>query len=468
MTLLNRVSAFFLAALAIALVGYSATIYFLASNYLYNRFDDGLHNALRILTAAVEVEPDDAKWQPGEFTVEFDAATLRDVRWIVSNEQGQMVDHSPRVARSDASFAPVLTYAADDHLASDVPTGIGEWRVLQKQLNAPQPKLPELREPHEYAGVRITVARSQSELEATLRRLTLAVVILPTVVWLIAAAAGRSYFRRALEPVRAMADRARSMKQADFNLRLPIGPSRDELADLGSAFNSLLDELAHSYQRQHRFTGDAAHQLRTPLTVLQGQIDVALRRPRSGDEHAQTLSILADEVAEFRQIVDSLLFLARAEEDAVAPERQVVDLAVWLPEYVRRWDGNPRRGDLTAETSGDLRVTVSPPLLAQLADNLVNNAFKYSQPGSTVSISAERCGDRVCLSVRDQGIGISPDDRAEIFEPFFRSADARRAGVAGTGLGLAVAARIATALGGTLACDSTPHQGSTFRLYLPT
>src|SRR5262245_38700510 len=156
MTLLNRVSAFFLAALAIALVGYSAAIYVLASRYLYNQFDDGLHNALRILTAAVEVEPDDAKWQPGEFTVEFDAATLRDVRWIVSNERGQMVDHSPQVSRDDVAFAPVLEFAASERQVGNDPVGIGEWRVLQKQLNAPQPKSPELREPHEYAGVRIT------------------------------------------------------------------------------------------------------------------------------------------------------------------------------------------------------------------------------------------------------------------------------------------------------------------------
>jgi signal transduction histidine kinase len=469
MTLLNRVSAFFLAALAIALVGYSAAFYLLARNYLVGQFDDGLHNALRILAASVEVEPDDAKWQPGEFNVEFDRTTLRDVRWIVSDERGQMVDHSPQVVRSDAAFAPVYDYSKTEHFSGDDPVGVGDWRILQKQLNAPQPKPLEIREPHEYAGVRITVARSQAQLTATLNRLAALVVILPAVVWLLAAAGGRSYVRHALEPLRAMADRARSMKQADFSLRLPVDGSQDELAELGTAFNGLLDELQHSYERQHRFTGDAAHQLRTPLAVLQGQIDVALRRPRSGEEHERTLHVLADQVTEFRQIVESLLFLARAEDDAVAPERESIELTPWLTRYLERWHDPPRCGDLALHLDGDARVDVSPPLLSQLLDNLVSNALKYSQPGTPVAIGTHRDGanHEVALSVADCGIGIDAADRAAVFEPFFRSTAARRAGVAGTGLGLAVAARIAAALGGSLHCDSTPGQGSKFSLTLP-
>lgn len=468
MTLLNRVSAFFLVALAIALVGYSIAFYVLARNYLVDHFDDGLHNALRILAASVEVEPDDAKWQPAEFNVEFDQATLRDVRWIVSDERGQMVDHSPQVSRKDADFAAVFAFSQSGHSPSDDPVGIGPWRVLQKQLDAPEPKPLALREPHEFAGVRITVARSQSELNATLQRLTLLVVVLPIVVWLLAAALGRSYVRHALEPLRAMADRARSVKGADFGLRLPVGSSQDELADLGNAFNRLLDELQHSYQRQHRFTGDAAHQLRTPLAVLQGQIDVALRRPRSSEEHERTLRVLADQVIEFRQIVESLLFLARAEDDSSVPEQETVDLSSWLHDYMHRWNDHPRRGDLTLCAENSTRATISKPLLAQLLDNLVGNAFKYSPPDSPVTLTLNRNGTHVELSVADRGAGIDPADQAAIFEPFFRSAQARRDGIAGTGLGLTVASRIATALGGELRCDSTPGQGSKFSLTLPT
>lgn len=465
MTLSNRVSAFFLAALAIALVGYSAAYFLLARNYLVGQFDDGLHNALRILVASVEVEPDDAKWQPGEFSVEFDRS-LRDVRWIVSDERGQMIDHSPQVFRGDETFAQVIKFSQSEHLAGEAPVSIGDWRILQKQLNAPQPKPIAQREPHEYAGVRITVARSQSGLGATLRRLAWLALLLPIAIWLLAAAIGRSYIQHALEPLRAMADRARSMEHADFSLRLPVGPSRDELADLGNAFNGLLDELQHSYRRQHRFTGDAAHQLRTPLAVLQGQIDVALRRPRSGEEYQRTLQVLAGQVSEFRQIVDSLLFLARADDDSVAPDRERVAIHEWLNEYLDRWQDHPRRGDLALQLNANGEAVVSRPLLAQLLDNLIGNALKYSSPGTPVVITLMHQGDNLVISVSDRGIGISPADLSTIFEPFFRSDQARREGIAGTGLGLAVAARIATALRGTLSCDSMPGQGSIFSLAL--
>jgi signal transduction histidine kinase len=111
--------------------------------------------------------------------------------------------------------------------------------------------------------------------------------------------------------------------------------------------------------------------------------------------------------------------------------------------------------------------TVSPALLAQLLDNLVGNALKYSEPGTSVTLRSVCNGNQLSLSVTDQGIGIAPADRAAVFEPFFRSAEARRAGIAGTGLGLAVATRIAAALGGALTCDSTPGSGSQFVLTLP-
>ncbi|MGE3637394.1 MAG: ATP-binding protein [Pirellulales bacterium] len=456
---------FFLAALAIALVGYSAVFYLLIRSHLYGQFDDGLQNALRILTASVEVEFDDAKWQPGEFAVDLEQ--LRDVRWIISDERGQMVDHSPGFSRSTTVDAPVFDYAKQERAASTKTVNVGQWRVLQKQLDAPTPKPVERREPHEYAGVRITVARSPERLYADLQRLSVLVCVLPAIVWLVAASAGRWYFRHALEPLRAMSARARSMTDADFGLRLPVDNSRDELAELGTAFNGLLDQLQVAYQREHRFSGDAAHQLRTPLTVLQGQIDVALRRPRTSAEYERTLQVLAEQVAEFRQIVESLLFLARSEDNAVMPGLAPLAIGDWLPEYVRRWDEHPRRGDLTVHPEIDGTAMASLPLMIQLLDNLIENAFNYSAPGTPVVLEASRQGDQVVLSVEDRGMGIALDDLATIFEPFFRSQSARLAGTPGTGLGLAVAARIAAALGGTLQCDSTPGRGSTFRLYVP-
>jgi signal transduction histidine kinase len=257
------------------------------------------------------------------------------------------------------------------------------------------------------------------------------------------------------------------MTQADFGLRLPVGSSHDELSELGSAFNHLLDQLQTAFDRQSRFAGDAAHQLRNPLAVLQGQLDVARRRPRTTEEYVRTLDVLADQAAELRQIVESLLFLAHSDADASPPQYEQLALDEWLPQYVTRWDGHPRKDDLRVQAESQAIVSASGPLLSQLLDNLIGNAFKYSQSGTTVSIVAERERDRALVAVADHGIGILPKDRRTIFEPFYRCEAARRGGYPGTGLGLSVAGRIAAVLNGELKCDSAPGQGSTFTLSLP-
>jgi heavy metal sensor kinase len=467
MKLVTRVSAFFLAALAVALIGYSAVIYYLISNYLYRQFDADLHGALDLLAASVEVEQDDAKWQPGEHGIDLSQPMFNEVSWIVANETGQMVDRSPHIDRKNPQFQAILEYSRQQHSPTTTAKEIGDWRILQRELSAPDPKPVTLREPHEFTSVRITVGRSLDELKPSLNRLAWVVSTLPLALWLIAAAAGRWFVGKALEPVRAMAARARSTTQADFSLRLPVDETGDELAELGASFNHLLDRLQSAFKRQQRFTGDAAHQLRTPLAVLLGQIGVARRRPRSTEEYQQTLALLEKQTIELNQIVESLLFLARSEEDAVPPNLERVALDDWLADYLERWQSHPRWTDMTANFNSDVAVKITPVLFTQALDNLLNNAFAYSKAGTPVELVADRMGSHAVVSVQDQGMGISAADQATIFEPFIRAAEARQLGISGTGLGLAIVAQIARALGGEARCESKPGEGSTFSLHLP-
>lgn len=466
MTLINRVSRFFLIAMGGMLLGYSGLLYGLSRYYLYREFDQQLHAVLNTLVAAVEVESDDAKWEPSDHTVTLGSEhDLDDARWIVVNEQGLVVDQSENLAQTTERDA-ILDVARTAAFPQQ-PQAPGNWRFLQVRLAAADPKPVEERDTREHAALVVTVARSTSKLKATLNSLAGLVLALSIGGWSIAAVCGRWICRKALEPVAEMAASARTMGLANPRLRLPIATSGDELSDLGRAFNELLDQLFQAYERQHRFASDAAHQLRTPLTVLQGQIEVALRRPRSGDEYAKTLEVLNGQVAELRQVTESLLFLARSEGDSDRPPLSSLDLSAWLHSYLEKWTTHDRFTDLRVHADQNVVATASAPFLGLLMDNLISNALKYSQPGTSVTIRLQKLGDRAVLQVSDQGIGIGAGDIAAVFEPFFRSQNARQSGVAGTGLGLALASRIAKSLNGELQCSSVLNEGSQFTLLLP-
>lgn len=468
MNLVHRVSAFFLIALGLLLAGNALLVWSLTRFFLIQQLDHELIASLHTLVAAVEVEDDDAKWERSDHTIALgvteDANTLR---WAVLGDHNTFIDHSrnfsPGDQQEDVALYQQLLRETE---AEEVSHRFGQWRWMAKRLVAPHPKPLEVRSSDEYSEIRVVVARSAAEVEGTLQILAIMLSIFPVGMWLIAAVLGRWYCRRALHPVVEMARRARELTAADFRLRLPSGPRHDELADLSAAFNGLLDRLQQAFDQQRRFTSDAAHQLRTPLTVLLGQIDVVRRRPRTSHEYQQTLDVLRKQTEELQQIVESLLFLVQAENGASLPGVELRNSREWLADYLTRWDDHPRRGDLTVCTAGPLQVRTSWPLLSQLLDNLVGNAFKYSNPGTPVVVTLDRTDESLLIRVRDHGIGIPVEEQSSIFEPFFRSQNVRRAGIAGTGLGLSISASIARALNGRLTYAANEEGGSQFELVL--
>ena len=467
MTLVTRVSAFFLTALAVVLAVCSGLFYEIAGAQLTQRFEEQLHGVLHSIVAAIEVEPEEVKWQPLEHNIGLGArGHAADLWWVVIGDGDLWVDSSPNVGPEDFEIARQIAGEAGTAVTEATSPSLPEWRFVRQKLVAPAPDHFQ-RELDEFDQITVVVARSAVELTADLRRLALVAVAAPFVGWLMAALVGRRYVRRALRPVLSMADEARAMQGADFRRRLPVSNAGDELTGLGVAFNNALDRLERSYEAQRRFTGDAAHELRTPLTVLLGQIDVALRRERPAEEYRQTLGVLRDQAQELRSVLEALLFLARNDGDAAAPDSQVVALQDWLPQRLEHWEGALRRRDIEVRVAEPAAIVAPPALLGRLVDNLVTNAAKYSEPGTPIVVEAARDGEEVVLSVTDRGVGVAAEEVASVFDPFYRSPAARRSGVEGVGLGLAIVGRIAALLGGRMECESELGVGSRFTLRAP-
>ena len=483
MSLTNRVSLFFLTALGLVLAGFSTTLYLLADHHLHAQADHRLDTAMQTLVAAIEVHPGDVEWEPLERHLRMGSDPGPDqLRWTVHDLNGKLIDCSPNFERPAEGAEPAA--------------GSG-WRVMTRRIRAgnflaeplageatPRPgpllrdfpagevpgtkRLPQDRT-YRGEGAVLTVAVADAPVAAELRYLTLAMVMISTVIWLTAAVWGRLLCRRALAPITRMASSARSLPRTSTDgPLLAVSPTRDELEDLGRAFNDLLTDLRQSLERQHRFTGDASHQLRTPLTAMLAAVEVALRQVRSPSEYQRVLEVVRRRGQQLRQIIESLLFLARAESEHHLPDPETIDLNEWCRSWLDSWSDHPRAADFTVQTGPTpAAVWANPALLGQVLDNLLDNACKYSTPGSPVVVSVESKGQKAVIAVTDRGCGISPDELPLVCEPFFRSAQARRVGAQGVGLGLTVARRLVDLLGGRLDVESEPGAGSRFRVVLP-
>lgn len=476
MSLSTRLSLFFLGALAAVLVGFSATLYLLAYAYLSREDDAHIEKALDTLEAAVDVETDGLEWEPQDrrLAVGVDPG-IEHVRWVVQDRRGAIIDRSTNAA---PDFPPrigahVLPEMPGDSTAKGDVAG---WRLGRRHLRLSEllgmgkghAEDDEPEDDIEYPDLVLTVGLSPESARTSLQRLAVALTAVSAGSWLLCATLGRWLSRRALEPVVRMAEAARGMAAADGARALPTPGTGDELDDLSRAFNALLARRREALERQTRFAGDASHQLRTPLAGLLSLVEVVRRRPRPAVEYEQALDQVRHETNRLGQIVESLLFLARSDAEAAMPEGELIDLASWIPIQLRRWSGHERGVDLQCRSSdGPVWVRAHPPLLAQAVENLVDNAIKYSEVGTPVTITCRAETGASALTVSDRGHGMGTEEAAAVFEPFYRSPEARRLGRSGVGLGLSVVYRIVAASGGRIKVESTPGHGTTFVLRFP-
>jgi heavy metal sensor kinase len=478
MNLTTRLSLYLSLMLAVVLVGFSVGIYLLADRYLHHQATERLETVLNTISGAIEGGPAGVEWEPANRHVNLNFALLGDaVVWMVATETGELVDGSKRSNTeaffSNPSVAALLKNSTDESIQQIV----GSWEIGRRWFR-PDSQLPnhdggQISSPEHgpvYQALSVTAAVSLAPVNGTLRQLAMSLVALSVGIWLVAFFAGRCVCYRALLPVNRMALAAAEIGPDDLSQRLPPITTVDELGDLNRTFNTLLDRLQIAFEQQQRFTADASHQLRTPLTVILGRIEVALRRERSPQEYRDVLVAAQRKANHLAKMVEALLFLARTDSEARPPQLERLDLALWLPQYLQSWAEHARSNDIAFEFEGpgDFAISAHSTLLAELVNVLLDNASKYSNAGTPIQIRIERIDNEVSLTVEDHGCGIGDDDLSSLFTPFFRSAETRRMGIEGTGLGLSIARRLAAAFGGTLTVISQIGFGSSFTLRLPS
>jgi two-component system, OmpR family, sensor kinase len=266
---------------------------------------------------------------------------------------------------------------------------------------------------------------------------------------------------RALAPVRQLTETARTISQSDLTRRIRVQGAGDA-AEMGRSFNAMLDRLEAVFRSQREFTQDASHELRDPLTICRGHLELMSDDP---EERQATLALVLDELDRMARIVDDLQLLAEAEQpDFVQPER--VDLGLLAHELVSKANAlAPRRWRLD-QTADGVRVLADRHRLTEAVMNLAHNAVQHTHPDDIIAIGTSVSADEARIWVRDTGRGVSVSDQARIFDRFTRGRDAHRR-YRGGGLGLAIVRAIAEAHGGSVELDSRLGEGATFTIVLP-
>jgi two-component system, OmpR family, sensor kinase len=324
---------------------------------------------------------------------------------------------------------------------------------------------------HDGETYGVVVAHPLTELHALLHRVRLLVIGSSVAVLIAIVLTDVLLTRRVLRPIEAIVGRARTLTERTLSERLPHPGEPGELAQLVETLNEMLGRLQDGFEAQRRFTADAAHELRSPLTRLRTEIEVSMRRPRDLEEYRTILANTLEEIQRLGGLTENLLTLARLD---AGEGREVTSAPTLLASVVEsviiRFETMATARQIAMRLhprAADVTVTVQPSIVDLIVANVVDNAVKFTAPGGNVELNVlATAGDGV-VTVTDTGPGIPEDELPHVFDRFSRGRAPRTSGTSGVGLGLAIVHTLVERQHGRIEIESKPGQGTTVTIRLP-
>jgi signal transduction histidine kinase len=273
--------------------------------------------------------------------------------------------------------------------------------------------------------------------------------------------------QRALKPIETLTATVEQVTAKGLNQRITVQDADDEFARLITVFNKMMARLEKSFHQAGRFSADASHELKTPLAILQGQLEQALHAAAPGSEEQRRYETLAKEVQRLKSIVKKLLLLSRADAGELRLNLRPLNLSELLEGTCEDAEILAPHLHVRGEVAQDLWVLADPDLMKQVVQNLTTNAIKYNTKGGVVHVHLRKEGKAVRCLIANSGKGIAPEDRERIFTRFYRGDKARTRRIRGVGLGLSLAREIVRAHHGDLRLEDSPEGLTVFSMVLP-
>lgn len=453
-----RLTIWYLAIFALAQLIFGVGMWFILRKNLHDVADTTLAGQVEDVRRFLEGQSPDQS--PAdlrrEVTEEYSAETGGDYLQIVDAD-GNWIYRAPALAQR--GFPPVAPNFLRKPIHQDEQFGKKPFRFVAQRIDV---------HGHAYTVQAGTLADEEAE---TLERFQDYLLLFAPVVLLVAGVVGYWLSRRALAPVDALTRTARTITGNTLSSRVDQLHTGDELQRLSDTLNQMLARIEIAFNRVTEFTADASHELRTPISLIRTEAELALRRSRGEEEYREALRHILLEAERTTSLIEELLALARADSGRQELNIQSIDLRGTLQEVAAGWRQVANvRGIQFSERILDveLRVLGDATALRRVLDVLLDNAFKYTpRSGGMVSLGAEEISGRAVISVRDNGIGIAEEEQKRIFERFYRVDKARSREMGGAGLGLSIAQWIVLQHHGEIVVESVLGAGSIFRVTLP-
>ena len=452
-----RLTLSYLAIFALAEIVFGAGMWFILRHNLYDLVDDGLENQIEDLKSFLGAQKKNisvAKLQEEvneTYAIEHAGDFLE-----VYLESGELIYRAPSLEGHQAALLP--PEEVSDPIFRSRKIGRRHCRfVFQKLMVEGHTYIVEMGAPADDAFETLSLFRSY-------------LLMFAPILLLVAAGMGYWLSRRALSPVDALVRTARDIGGTNLNRRLQKLETGDELQRLSDTLNEMLGRIETAFLRVTQFTADASHELRTPVSLIRTEAELALRRSRGEAEYKESLRHILQEAERTTTLIEQLLALARADSGRETLDLRAIDLSQTLRAVVDGWQQVATLRDLKFSANVDDQSAIvlgDESLLRRLVDILLDNAFKYTPSPGSVRLTLEHKGDSAVVTVEDSGVGIAEEEQNKIFERFYRVDKARSRAQGGTGLGLAIARWIVTQHHGSIQVESHACQGATFRVKIP-
>lgn len=441
-----RLTLWYVSVIVLLMVIVGGTAYSFQSYNLYKNLDDSMRSRALQLEDLLAADPG--------------AVALRErfnETVLVYSTDGKLLRRfGPTVEVRDIGALLATVTAEETTVVTTVTSGKEEVRLLVSLFNA-------------GPGNRqvLALGRSTAEEQEVLARLRYALVFGGLAMTVYAGIFGFLRSSQALRPVNRITAMAREISETELGRRISVY-TRDELGSLAVTLNRMMERLEGAFNRQRQFTADASHELRTPLSVITAESTLALSRDRTEDEYRRSIELISQEAGRMSDMIEELLFLARADSGEGWLENEKVNLQELLAEISSEMEVLCQEKGLKfrADLPEGLAVIGDKAKLRRLFVNLLQNAIRYTVDGA-VELSLAGKDGMAAVAVSDTGIGIPAEHLPHIFERFYRVDKARSRAGGGWGLGLAIARQIAEAHGGEIKVWSEVGRGSTFRVILP-